>query len=206
MLEKTGDPKSPIWLIGDSEPARWASKLEGPLDPRHPARHSIWTSVADYMQDSLFRQEHVRLDSSRLFIRNAVRDSNTKPAGKDLQWPGLQSGLRTLAADLATFKPDVVLTFGAFAYEFGRRASGAEDLHPYSHWGSRRLGDAFREACVSEDSPIVAPLLHATIARGTFLSAHREFTGVEGGNYFEYVGTRLAALIMRRPRLSGLLL
>jgi len=54
MNESVGDPKFPIWLIGDSPPEAWADKLDTPLDPRHPARHSIWTSVADPMQDRFY--------------------------------------------------------------------------------------------------------------------------------------------------------
>jgi hypothetical protein len=75
MKDSVGKPEFPIWLIGDSPPEAWAAKLDTPLDPRHPARHSIWTSVADPMQDMLYRQSKLRLDMSRLYIRNAMRVS-----------------------------------------------------------------------------------------------------------------------------------
>lgn len=45
-----------IWLLGDSNPKNWDSILETPLDPRHPARHSIWTPVIDVIQDQAFRE------------------------------------------------------------------------------------------------------------------------------------------------------
>jgi hypothetical protein len=45
MKPLVGDPDFPIWLLGDSNPKGWQSVLETPLDPRHPARHNIWTPV-----------------------------------------------------------------------------------------------------------------------------------------------------------------
>ena len=54
MKDSTGNPEFPIWLVGGSPPEAWADKLDTPLDPRHPARHSIWTSVADSMLDRLY--------------------------------------------------------------------------------------------------------------------------------------------------------
>ena len=79
MKDFTGNPEFPIWLVGDSPPEAWADKLDTPLDPRHPARHSILTSVADPMQDRLYRQSKRRLDTSRLYIRNAVSQPLKRP-------------------------------------------------------------------------------------------------------------------------------
>ena len=77
MKNSAGDPGFPIWLIGDSPPEKWADKLDSPLDPKHPARHNIWTSIADSMQDRLYRKGRLRLDTSRLYIRNATNQPLT---------------------------------------------------------------------------------------------------------------------------------
>ena len=63
---------APGFVAQPTPPDEGADKLDTPLDPRHPARHSIWTSVADPMQDRLYRQKKLRLDTSRLYIRNAM--------------------------------------------------------------------------------------------------------------------------------------
>jgi|GEM_PF-5023839 hypothetical protein len=55
MKKESGDPQFPIWLLGGSEPDRWKSVLNAPLEPRHPVRHNIWTPLLDVIQDSVYR-------------------------------------------------------------------------------------------------------------------------------------------------------
>lgn len=74
MDRETGDPHFPIWLLGDSNPRNWENHLKTPLDPRHPARHNIWTPILDEIQDRLFRRLRMRLDTSKMYIRNAIED------------------------------------------------------------------------------------------------------------------------------------
>lgn len=198
MLDKAGDPTFPLWLIGDSEPTNWNSQLAAPLDPRHPARHNTWTSVDHYMQEEIFRRARGRLDTSRVFIRNAVTYRRLKPRADDLEWPHLQRHLEDFACDISSYQPEIVLSFGAFGFEFTRRALREGPMQPYGHWGTSRLSEEFRIRLPSTDKPLVLPLLHVSIARGRFLSGHREFTGQEDGNYFEYVGKALAGVVLER--------
>ena len=86
MKREVGNKSFPIWLMGDSEPENWQDKLDTPLDPRHPARHNIWTPVLDAVQDQIFRTTGQRLDTSTLFIRNAIGDPAIKPRRRDIQW------------------------------------------------------------------------------------------------------------------------
>lgn len=69
MQPYSGDPKFPVWLIADSEPKNWRKLLLAPLDPRHPVRHNIWTSVLEYMQEVLYKQKRLRFDAAKLYIR-----------------------------------------------------------------------------------------------------------------------------------------
>jgi len=191
MKEFTGDPKFPIWLIGDSPPEAWADKLDTPLDPRHPAQHNIWTSVADPMQDRLYRQGKLRLDTSRLYIRNAMLS-----LGEQIQLSGPR--LKEL---LDKHRPNVVLTFGASAFMIALFASGEVPQKLYKT--TKLLGEQFRSRIEKYDEHKVniIPLLHISIARRWFLSAHRDFVGPYGSmspNYFDYVGIKLADLLLAK--------
>lgn len=88
MRREDGNLDFPIWLLGDSNPRNWEDVLETPLDPRHPARHNIWTSVLDIINEQVFKTCRSRLDSSRLYTRNAVERAKDKPTDDALEWSG----------------------------------------------------------------------------------------------------------------------
>lgn len=206
MKDSIGDEKFPVWLIADSEPERWQKVLESPLDSRHPARHSIWTSVLDYMQEEFYKREKLRFDSTKLYIRNAIKRAEDKPDAKSINWSlYLQSEIEAFRERLTQHKPLVVLTFGAFAFEFLRRVCKREPIYAFTHWNTEQLGKEFRKALNSYD-PIqtnVVPLLHVSISRGKFLQAHQGFVGIikeEPVNYFEYVGKQLANLFLEKMK------
>lgn len=119
MQPYSGDPNFPIWLIGHSPPKAWEHKLDTPLDPRHPARHSIWTAVADPMQDRLYRQARLRLDTSRLYVRNAKNDATPLDLEEDIRI--CRGPLKEL---LDNYRPPLVLTFGAVAFMVALAANG----------------------------------------------------------------------------------
>ena len=197
MKDFTGDPEFPIWLIGDSPPEAWADKLDTPLDPRHPARHSIWTSVADPMQDRLYRQRKLRLDTSQLYIRNAMNQPLATPIINE-QTRQSQEALKEL---LGKYNPRIVLTFGVSAFMISLLASSEVPQRFFKT--TKLLGEQFRSRIKNYDDHKVniIPLLHASIARYRFLEAHRDFVGASGQvppNYFDYVGTTLADLLLAK--------
>ncbi len=200
MKRETGDPNFPIWLLGDSEPRNWSMVLDTPFDPRHPARHNIWTPLLDVMQERFFRKLHARMDTQLLFIRNAIGDPQCKPEGKALTWSmPVEDEVQQCQHLLLKHRPRWVLSFGAFAFEFGRRALTEPAPQPYGYWGARRLGNEFRRRCQCFDLEEInlMPLLHATIARGRFIQSHEQFCGDQSGaNYFEQVGNAIADLII----------
>ena len=200
MKDFTGNPEFPIWLIGDSPPEAWADKLDTPLDPRHPARHSIWTSVADYMQDRLYREKKLRLDTSRLYIRNAMSQP-LAAANISEQTHRWQEELKKL---LDEYTPKIVLTFGTDAFRLTVLAAG--DPHRMLFKTTKNqtsiLGEEFRNRVENydENKVNIIPLLHVSIALN-FLSAHSNFVGADGQtppNYFDYVGTKLADLLLAK--------
>src|SRR4030065_460436 len=74
MELEAGNRDFPLWLIADSNPAKWEARLSTPLDPRHPTRHNIWTPVLDEMQDGIYRASRQRIDTSGIYVRNALAE------------------------------------------------------------------------------------------------------------------------------------
>ena len=198
MSESVGSPSCRLWLLGDSNPARWQNDIASPLDPRHPARHSIWTPVLDYAQDRLYRKSGLRLDTSLLYIRNAVANPALKPKNDQPNWPEpVLHSVGDLASLLQQFTPVVLISFGSFAFEAARRACHEQPARCVRYWTTSRLGDEFRLRSVpSPRASIVLPLLHASIARRHFLKSHTAFSG-KGANYFETTGHAVADILLR---------
>jgi hypothetical protein len=198
MDRDIGNIKFPIWIIGDSEPDRWKDVLHEPFDSRHPIRHNIITSVFDAIQDNIFRKTGKRIETSEIYIRNAVADVSSKPERNQLVWSNkLPDEINILKNLCNEHSPILILTFGAFAYEFTLRAFGNEH-HKYDFWTTETLGDEFRKniSCSSRNGPIIIPLLHRSIAGGHFIKSHENYCRSIGGNYFKYVGNEIANIVL----------
>lgn len=197
-MKPSGVPDYKIWLLGDSNPKYWQGKLDHHLDERHPARHNIWTPILLKIQDKLFREERLHLDESKIYVRNAVEDSDLRNKNKGNVWDtGMNDQLVSFKEEIDNHKPIFIFSFGSFAFEFARRTIVApEQHHAFSHWGADKLGLEFDNAIKAFNliKTNVIPLLHATIARGSFLQSHHYFcTGKRGAdwesaglNYFQY--------------------
>ena len=198
MRRESGCRRWPIWLVGDSSPEAWEEHLDEPLDPRHPARHSIWTPVLESIQRQVYRCGRRRVDENRLYVTNAVHKACERPKVGEAQWgPELQEKARRFGERLESHRPALVFTFGAFAFEFSRRGPGCKAARSPGYWTTERLGGAFAKA-VDDFKPgeiNVFPLLHVSIARGKFLVSHKNFTGKCDGNYFDMVGGEIGQLL-----------
>jgi len=200
MDREIGSRAFPLWLLGDSNPEHWHQRLTSPLDPRHPIRHNIWTSVLDVIQDKVYREYRLRVNTDDIYKRNAVEDSNIKPGGSSLSWSNnLEVELLNLKSLIKENQPRIILSFGAFSYELGRRAIAEKPARYYDYWGAEELGNEFRDhVSIFNLSKInLLPLLHRSVAGGYFLSAHRDFYQKEGENYFNYVGEKIAEQILK---------
>lgn len=199
MNRDSGSRTFPIWLVADSSPPRWEEHLRQPLDPRHPARHNIWTPILEGIQGHLFQADRSRIDTTDLYVRNAVHKAADKPPNRQSDWPPhLAEETRSLSALVARYRPRLLLTFGAFACEFTRRSLDRGPPRATSHWTSIALGDEFRR-CREDFDPSrteMLPLLHVSIARGRFLQGHSNFTGRDHANYFDYAAREIAALLL----------
>jgi hypothetical protein len=204
MKKEVGEIDFPIWLLGDSNPERWESYLNSPFDPRHPIRHNIWTSVLDEIQDVVFRSFQLRLDASRLYIRNAIENSNLKPGRYELVWGSeVESEIKGFAKSINRHKPTIIICFGSFSFEFARRSLAKIPNYSIDHWRTKKLGEAFRGSMkyFSLFTVNLIPLLHRSIAGGRFISSHNYFCEVEGDNYFIYVGEQIASKLLENREL-----
>ncbi|HUW95367.1 MAG TPA: hypothetical protein VMW58_06230 [Anaerolineae bacterium] len=195
MDKEAGDRTFEIWLLGDSNPKQWQSVLSTPLDPRHPARHNIWTPVLDVIQDAAFRKSRQRVDTLSLYIRNAIENPDEKPRSNVVEWgPSMTGEIDDLRMSISEHHPIVLFSFGAFAFESARRSQGEEPSRPYSYWGARALGNEFRKRIEVFDPTVtnLLPLLHVSISRGRFIQAHEQYCDQAGANYFEFAGTHIA--------------
>lgn len=203
MKREVGDPQFPIWLLGDSEPDRWRADLATPLDPRHPIRHNIWSSILDVTQRDVFAALRRRLDAEKAYIRNAVEDPASKPSdpfNEKLSWhQDAQASLADYQQLIVQHRPRFLISFGYFAFAFALRSVGEYNRRG-SNTGSQSgfLGTEFRKRAASFDiaKTNVFPLLHRSIAGGHFLSGHNEFCGTRGANYFEEAGKVIAAILI----------
>lgn len=212
MRPAAGPESSPIWLIGDSPPKGCHDKLDEPLDRRHPARHNIWTPVLDVLQGTVFHAG-LRLDDRKLYVRNAVDTADVIDEGRAVwNWDVLARYVSDLAARVTVAKPKpvLILSFGAFACELVCRARRASVNIEHADrsvdaWTTMELARAFREGVSRFDPSSVnhLPLLHVSIARRHFLTAHQHFCDGNAGknpNCFEYVGKMLAELLLQHMR------
>lgn len=199
MNRDSGNVEFPIWIIGDSEPDRWKDLLDKPFDSRHPIRHNIITSVFDVMQDKIYRINRKRIETSEIYIRNAVDKVSLKPESNQLLWSTeLYNEINILKNLCNKHNPVLILSFGSFAYEFTLRMRQQEH-HKYKYWTTKRLGDEFRRNTSRNlhNTPIIIPLLHRSIAGGHFIKSHENYCGKAGANYFDYVGTELATIVIK---------
>ena len=145
MARQSGTPDRHLWLLGDSEPPNWRDLLLEPFDSRHPVRHQIWTSILDVVQELVFVGFGLRVANSALYVRNAIDDPSLRPPASHTSWPDRVaaevSAFRTLLEDN---QPPIVLTFGAFAFEFARRALDEKNPRPFGEWRTDDLGREFR--------------------------------------------------------------
>jgi hypothetical protein len=194
MKKESGTPSNQLWLIGDSNPKNWDSILDIPLDPRHPAIHNIWTPIYEKINEVAF-QAQIRLDGNKFYIRNAIENPNIKPQRSEKKWTlYVNASLNELTDLIKRHKPIIVFSFGAFSFEFCRRAiEEPTSKINFGHWGSKELGEEFKNRVANFEPKNInlIPLLHATIARGKFIESHNNFTNEKDGNYFIFTGQML---------------
>lgn len=175
MDREWGERTFPIWLL---------------FNPKHPVvRHYIWTLVLAEIQDKLYRELHTRIDTTNIYIRNAVSDSGIVP--NTVNWWGSE-----VATEIAQFReiiseypPKILISFGSFPFEFVRRVYKLKPEKGPKYWCTSMLGDEFEKAIETFDinNTNRIPLLRRVGDSDKFIDDHNYYK-----NYYHYVGTKIA--------------
>jgi hypothetical protein len=190
----------PLWLIGDANPSPGKTTPLTPTDARHRVWHLMWTPVLNVIDDRVYLSTRSRVDSHGIHVRNALSDLALKPEPSQTHWsPVVEDALLGLRKLISAHRPTLLISFGAFAFEFVRRAIGERDLHPHGFWAAKRLGDQFRQRIANFEpgAANVIPLLHRRLSTSKYMESHEYFCGQVGVNYFEVVGEALADTMLR---------
>lgn len=184
MKRELGKRTYPIWLI---------------VNPKYPAvRHDIWRPVLDEIQDRVFREFQTRIETSDIYIRSAVNDGGIVP--NTLNWWG-----REVAKEIEFYreivqehKPKMIISFGAFPYEFTRRVFEVKPEKGPKAWSSSIIQDEFEKAIENFDINQInrIPLLRRVIATEKFLETRNFLSRTDRENYFQYVGSKIAEKII----------
>jgi len=179
-----GDKNYPIWLL---------------LNPKHPSvRHNIWTPILAEIQDKVYRKIQQRIDTTQLYIRNAVCVGGIVP--NTLNWWGTE-----VAEEIELFrnivlehKPKIIISFGAFPFEFLRRVYEIQPQKGPKYWGNSYLGDEFGSSIENFDinKTNILPLIRRVILSPTYHDGNNYF----GENYFHYIGSKIAEKIIDHER------
>jgi len=152
------------------------------------------------IQDRVYRKIGKRVDSSSIYIRNAVENPDIKPKGNHVRWnTDVGVEIDCLRELILEFNPSFLFSFGAFSFEFARRSLNQEPERSYSYWGAKRLGEEFRIRVEKFDlsNTNLIPLLHRVVSSGKFVESQDYFCDQEGANYFDYVGNQIANILIK---------
>ncbi|TGE33455.1 hypothetical protein [Desulfosporosinus sp. Sb-LF] len=186
MAKETGERTYPIWLL---------------VNPKHPAvRHFVWTPVLSEIQDKVYRKLNKRIDTTNIFIRNAVSDSSIVPNTQNWWGAEVTKEIQLFREIALEHKPKILISFGAFPYEFVRRVYEIKPEKGPKAWGNSNLGDEFGRSIENFDINKTnrIPLLRRVIESGKFIDDHDNNyqTNGENENYFHYVGSKIADKII----------
>ena len=184
MERESGERAYPIWLL---------------VNPKHPAvRHNIWSPVLNEIQDRVYREIHTRIDTTNIFIRNAVNDCRIVP--NTLNWWGAEvaNEIELFRGIVLEHKPKILISFGAFPFEFVRRVYEIKPEKGPKYWGTSNLGDEFGRSIENFDINKTnrIPLLRRVITNDNYIEAHNCFGRKDGKNYYYEVATKIAEKII----------
>jgi hypothetical protein len=184
MKRELGNRTYPIWLL---------------VNPKYPAvHHDIWRPVLDEVQDRVFRELQTRIETSNIYIRSAVNEGRIVP--NTLNWWG-----REVAKEIELYreivhehKPKMLISFGAFPFEFMRRVYEVKPEKGPKAWSSSILRDEFEKSMENFDINQTnrIPLLRRVIASDNFIETRNFLSRTDRETYFQHVGTKIAEKII----------
>jgi len=180
----SGERTYPIWLL---------------VNPKYPAVvYGIWRHVLDEIQDKVYREIQTRIDTTNIYIRSAVNDCGIVP--NTLNWWGneVSSEIKLLKELIIDFNPKMVISFGAFTFEFMRRVYEIKPEKGPKYWSASILKDEFDISIDKFDAKQtnMIPLLRRVIESDKLIESEGYFSQSDSEKYFHYVGTKIAEKII----------
>jgi len=184
MKSELGNRSYPIWLL---------------INPKYPAvRYDIWRPVLDEIQDRVFREMQTRIDTSSIYIKSAVDDIRIVP--NTLNW-----WAKEVAKEIEFFreivqehKPKMLITFGAFPFEFARRVYEVKPEKGPKAWSTMVLQNEFEKSIENFDinRTNMIPLLRRVVSTDRFIETRDYMSPTDRETYFQHVGTKIAEKII----------
>ncbi|SDH69123.1 hypothetical protein [Desulfosporosinus hippei] len=190
MKRESGMKNYPIWVV---------------INPKHPISHDNWTPVLDEIQDRVYRKMNTRIETSNIYFRNAVSESRLVPNTLNWWGPEVAKEIEQFREIAYEYKPKMIFSLGAFAFEFLRRVYEIKPEKGPKAWSNANLGDEFERSIENFDinKTNLIPLLHRVGASGNFIDTNNYFSRKDGENYYRYVGAKLAdKIIENKDRLD----
>jgi hypothetical protein len=190
MKRESGEKSYPIWVL---------------FNPKHPINHDNWTPVLDEIQDKVYREMNTRIETTDIYFRNAVSDSRIVPNTLNWWGPEVAKEIELFREIAFEYKPRILFSLGAFAFEFIRRVYEIKPEKGPKAWSTSNLGDEFGRSIESFDinKTNIIPLLHRVGASANFIDTANYFSRKDGEHYYRYVGTTLAEkIIENKDRLN----
>lgn len=181
----SGDKTYPIWLL---------------INPKYPAVvNDIWRHVLDEVQDKVFREIHSRIDTTNIYIRSVVSDCGIVP--HSLNWWGKEvaAEIKLFREMLLEHKPKLLISFGAFPFEFLRRVFEIRPEKGPKYWSATVIRDEFEKSMENFDmnQTNMIPLLRRVIASDKFIEKQNYFSPNDSEQYFHHVGTKISERIIQ---------
>jgi len=184
MARESGERSYPIWLL---------------VNPKHPAvRYYIWEPVLAKIQDKVYREIHERIDTKNIYIRNVVRDIGMVTNTYNWWGPEIDLEIDQFRELIAEYKPKIIITFGAFPYEFIRRVYDIQPSKGRKYWCTSKLRESFEDSIENFDMNQTnrIPLLRRVAESDKFIEGHNNFSDEDIEVYFCYVGAKIAEKII----------
>lgn len=183
MKRESGEKNYPIWVV---------------MNPKHPISHENWTPILDEIQDRVYREMNTRIETANIYFRNAVSESRLVPNTLNWWGPEVAKEIELFRKIAFEYKPKIIFSLGAFAFEFLRRVFEIKPEKGPKAWSTSNLGDEFEQAIENFDirRANIIPLLHRVGASASFIEGHNYFGRKSGENYYSYVGGKLAEIII----------
>lgn len=192
MKSEIGLRTYPIWLL---------------VNPKYPAvRYDIWRPVLAEIQDRVYRELHLRIDTTNIFIKSAVDDVRIVP--NTLNWWAREVAkeIELFREMIQEYKPKMLITFGAFPFEFTRRVNEIKPEKGPKAWSTMILRNEFEKAMENFDinQTNTIPLLRRVLETDKYTDASDYMSPSEREAYFKHVGTKIAQKIIENKDLLNI--